>query len=107
MPPANDACVVCDLYPFMIVAPYKESPLSVIYFWSRQVPSLINCNNNIAVGNTNLKSKRSTTYMMCKFSDIIRKKINYMLDANLLYVYLCRMHFNKCSPFHFCLLLHS
>ena len=44
MPPADEVCGVCGLYPFMIAASYKdESPLSVIYFLMRQeVPSLIN-----------------------------------------------------------------
>ena len=43
MPPADEVCRVCGLYPFMIAASCKdESPLSVIYFLMRQVPSLIN-----------------------------------------------------------------
>ena len=47
LPPANEVCVVSCLYPFMIAASYKESPLSVIYFLLRQVPSLITCNSAV------------------------------------------------------------
>ena len=60
MQPADEMFVVCGLYPFMIAASYKESPLSVVYCLLRQVPSLIKCNSNSAVGNTKLKRKRST-----------------------------------------------
>ena len=63
MPPATEMCAICGLYPFMIAASCKESPLSVIYFLLRQVPflSILNCKNNIAVEYTNLKRKRSIT----------------------------------------------
>ena len=37
MPPANEVCAICGLYPFMIVASCNESPLSVVYFLLRQV----------------------------------------------------------------------
>ena len=64
MPPADEVCAVCGLYPFVIAASYKESSLSVIYLLMRQVPSLINfeidLSINSAVGNANLKRKRST-----------------------------------------------
>ena len=41
IPPANEACAVPSLYPFMIAASCKDSLLSVIYFLLRQVPFLI------------------------------------------------------------------
>ena len=62
VPPANEVCAVSSLYPFMIAASYKESPLSFVDFLLRQVPSLMNSNSNSAVGNTNLKCKRSISY---------------------------------------------
>ena len=40
MPPADQACTVSNLYPFMIAASYKHSNLSAIYHVLRQVPSL-------------------------------------------------------------------
>ena len=43
MPPVNE---VCGLYPFMLAASYKESPLWIVYVLLRQVPSLINSNRN-------------------------------------------------------------
>ena len=51
MPAADEVCAVCGLYPFMIAASAscEESPLSVVYFLLRQVPSLINCNGNSVV----------------------------------------------------------
>ena len=60
MPPANEVCAVCGLYPFMIAASFKESPLSVVYVLLRQVPFLINSKSNSAVRNANLKRKRPT-----------------------------------------------
>ena len=62
MPPANEVCAFCGLYPLIIAASYNESPLSVVYFLLRQVPFLINRGITSAVGNTSLKRKRSTTY---------------------------------------------
>ena len=59
LPPANEVCVVSRLYPFMIAASYKESPLSVIYFLLRQVPSLITCNSAVGSVHCELKRKRS------------------------------------------------
>ena len=41
IPPANEACAVSSLYPFIIATSCKESPLSVIYFLLHQVPFLI------------------------------------------------------------------
>ena len=38
MPPSNE---VCGLYPFMLAASYKESPLWIVYVLLRQVPFLI------------------------------------------------------------------
>ena len=48
MPPANEVCAVygCGLYPFMLAASYKESPLWAVYVLLRQVPFLINSNCN-------------------------------------------------------------
>ena len=60
LPPANEVCAVCGLYPFMIAASCQESSLSVIYLLLRQVPFLINRKSNSAVENTNdLKRKRN------------------------------------------------
>ena len=59
MPPADKLCAVCNLYPFMIAASYNESPLSVIYFLLRQVPSLITCNSAVGSVHCELKRKRS------------------------------------------------
>ena len=43
LPPADQVCVVSNLYPFMIAASYEKSDISVIYYLLRQVPSLVNC----------------------------------------------------------------
>ena len=43
MPPADEVCVISNLYPFMIAASYKESDISVIYQLLRQVPSFVHC----------------------------------------------------------------
>jgi len=43
MPPAKE---VCGLYPFMLAASYKESPLCAVYVLLRQVPFLINSNSD-------------------------------------------------------------
>ena len=43
MPPSNK---VCGLYPFMLAASYKDSPLWIVYVLLRQVPFLIKCNKN-------------------------------------------------------------
>ena len=61
MPPAYELCAVCNLHPFMIASSYKESPLSVVYLLLRQVPFLITCKSNSAVGSVHceLKRKRS------------------------------------------------
>lgn len=75
MPPANEVCDVYGMYPFMVAASYKESPLSVVYVLLRQDPFVIDCKiskmktfgNGLAsrvnstVGNTN-KHKRFTTF---------------------------------------------
>ena len=60
MPPANEVCTVCGLYPFMIAASFKESPLSVVYVFLRQLLFLINSKSNSAIRNANLKRKRLT-----------------------------------------------
>ena len=61
MPPADELCAVCNLYPFMIASSYKESPLSVVYLLLCQVPFLITCKSNSVVGSVHceLKRKRS------------------------------------------------
>ena len=43
MPPADEVCVISNLYPFMIAASYKESEISFIYHLLRQVPSSVHC----------------------------------------------------------------
>ena len=47
LPPA--AKEVRGLYPFMLAASYKESPLSVVYLLLRQVPFLVKSNSDSAV----------------------------------------------------------
>ena len=44
LPPA--AKEVRGLYPFMLAASYKESPLSVVYLLLRQVPFLVKSNSD-------------------------------------------------------------
>ena len=43
MPFANEVCGVYFVYPFVVAASYKESPLSVVYLLLRQDPFVIDC----------------------------------------------------------------
>ena len=63
LPPAEE---VCGLYPFMLAASYKESPLSVVYVLLRQVPFLINRNsdNSSAIPNVQCGLKRKSSAIL-------------------------------------------
>ena len=43
LPPADQVCVISNLYPFMIAASYEESDISVVFYLLRQAPSFVNC----------------------------------------------------------------
>ena len=68
IPPANKVCAAygCGLYPFMLAASYKESPLSVVYVLLRQVPFLINRNsdNSSAIPNVQCSLKRKSSAIL-------------------------------------------
>ena len=57
MPPADQACAVSNLYPFMIAASYKSSNLSAIYHVLRQAPSLVSA-TTIASSDTIYSDKK-------------------------------------------------
>ena len=58
MPPADQACAVLNLYPFMIAASYKRSSLSAIYHVLRQMPSLVSASIITAACNPQSDKKR-------------------------------------------------
>ena len=58
MPPADQACVVSNLYPFMIAASYKSSNLSAIFHFLRQVPSLVSGSTITGTSNTAQHDKK-------------------------------------------------
>ena len=64
LPPPDRLCTGSNLYPFMILASCKESDVSVIYHFLRQVPSFVNPTHHHA-GDTHTRTTSSGKKRKC------------------------------------------